>query len=190
MHSGSLWKLRFISTCENFLFHSWTSASLICSQKLTSKNLNRLHDFRMLENEYKLFAFSNMLGAKLKKKTHWKQISDVIPRLPNKSICSKSGQLSMKGYRSLSFMPRRVPMKSFFKCWQPLASERKQSPGMLTPKLTKNERVNYSTVRRVETDDNSNSTNMCSHFTEIVLGFYNSTIRKMFLFYYMKYFYT
>ncbi len=51
MHSGSLWKLRLMSTFGNLSFHSFTSGSLICSQKLTSKNLKRLHDFNMLQRK-------------------------------------------------------------------------------------------------------------------------------------------
>lgn len=41
----------------------------------------------------------------------------------------------MNGYKSLSFIPRRVPIKSFRSRGQPMASDRKQSPGILTPKL-------------------------------------------------------
>lgn len=73
------------------------------------------------------------------------QTSDVMPLFPSKSICSKSGQLYMNGYKSLSFIPRRVPIKSFRSRGHPMASDRKQSPGILTPKLrNRSLKSNYS----------------------------------------------
>lgn len=41
----------------------------------------------------------------------------------------------MNGNKSLSFIPLNVPMNNFRNREHPIAKDRKQSPGMLTPKL-------------------------------------------------------